>query len=151
MDNQFEIIKLSRKGVLSYTKNLTEKQYNHIPKGFKNNIAWNIGHVLVTQQLLTHRLSGIDCVIDAELIDKFGKGAKPQENYLISDIIAIKSQLISVVEQTQKLYKQGKFKTFKTYYTSVGYTLNNIEEAIAFNNFHEGMHLGIIMSLIKLV
>ncbi len=150
MDNQFEITKLSRKGVLSYTKNLTEKQYNHIPKGFKNNIAWNIGHVLVTQQLLTHRLSGIDCVIDEELIDKFGKGAKPQENYTIADIIAIKSQLISAVEQTQKLYKQGKFKTFKTYYTSVGYTLNNIEEAIAFCNLHEGMHLGIIMSLIKL-
>ncbi|MGB5463369.1 MAG: DinB family protein, partial [Aureibaculum sp.] len=30
-------------------------------------------------------------------------------------------------------------------------TLNNIQDAIEFNNFHEGIHLGYILALKKLV
>ena len=42
-------------------------------------------------------------------------------------------------------------KEYQQYITSQGFSLNNIEEAIQFSNFHEGIHLGIIMSLKKVL
>ena len=35
------------------------------------------------------------------------------------------------------------------YETSTGFVLDSIETAIAFNNLHEGIHLGVIMALTK--
>jgi len=151
MKNQFEIAKLSRNVLLKMTKNLTEIQYNTIPKGFNNNIAWNLGHILVTQQLLTHKLSNVPCSVDEVTIKKFGKGSAPQTNYTLSDIENIKSQLLNTIENTENLYNKGNFKSFNIYPTSLGYTINSLVKAVSFSNFHEGIHLGIIMSIKKLV
>jgi len=151
MKNQFEIAKLSRNVLLKMTKNLTEIQYNIIPKGFNNNIGWNLGHILVTQQLLTHKLSNVPCTVDEMTIKKFGKGSTPQTNYTLSEIDNIKSQLLNTIETTEKLYNKGEFKTFNVYPTSLGYTINTLIETVAFSNFHEGIHVGIILSLKKIV
>ncbi len=151
MDYQFEIAKLSRSVLLGLTKNLTAAQYNFIPKGFNNNIGWNLGHILVTQQLLVHKLSQVALCIDESLIKKFGKGSVPQTDYTSDEIETIKSKLLSTIETTADLYRQGAFKNFNVYPTSLGFTINNVEESIAFSNFHEGIHIGIIMALKKLV
>jgi len=34
---------------------LSEEAYLHMPQGFDNNIAWNLGHIIVTQQSLHYR------------------------------------------------------------------------------------------------
>jgi hypothetical protein len=34
-------------------------QLNNTPEGFKNNIFWNIAHVVATQQLLVYKLSNL--------------------------------------------------------------------------------------------
>ena len=41
----------------------------------------------------------------------------------------------------------GVFSNFTPYTTSYGYTLTCIEDAIHFNNTHEGMHLGVVIAL----
>jgi len=151
MNLQFEITKLNRNILLGLTKNLSLSQYNFIPKGFKNNIAWNLGHILVTQQLLVHKLSNIDCVVDVDTIKKFGKGSVPQTDYTLEEIEALKAQFLTSVDITSDLYDKDTFKTFNVYPTSLGYTINTVEEAIAFSNYHEGIHLGIIIALKKLV
>ncbi|MCF6212945.1 MAG: DinB family protein [Flavobacteriaceae bacterium] len=151
MTHQFEIAKLSRNVLLGLTKNLTEVQYNNIPKGFNNNIAWNLGHILVTQQLLVHKLSDVACVVDKTIIKAFGKGSVPRTDYTLAEIENLKSQMHSAVETTKDLFNRGSFKTFNVYPTSLGYTINNVKDAIAFSNYHEGMHVGIIMALKKLV
>ena len=151
MNPQFDIAKLSRTILLGLTKDLTEAQYNNIPNGFKNNIAWNLGHILVTQQLLVHKLSNIACEVDGETIKKFGKDSVPQTDYTLVAIENLKSQLLSCVEKTKELYTSGTFKTFNVYPTSLGYTINNVEDAIAFSNYHEGIHIGIIIALKKIV
>ena len=48
-------------------------------------------------------------------------------------------------------FDAGIFVTYNEYETSTGLVLDSIETAIAFNNLHEGIHLGVIMALTKLV
>ena len=45
----------------------------------------------------------------------------------------------------------GKFVAFTTYETHIGFHLATFEEAINFNNYHEGIHLGFMMNIRKFV
>ena len=74
MDQQFEILLITRKNVLNSIKDLSIEALTKIPKGFNNNIIWNAAHNLATQQLLVYKLSGQSPVIPGELIDKYRKG-----------------------------------------------------------------------------
>ena len=48
-------------------------------------------------------------------------------------------------------FEAGIFENYKEYPTSTGYVLSSIENAISFNNFHEGIHYGIIRALKKCI
>ena len=67
------------------------------------------------------------------------------------DIKEINDLLISLPDQFATDFQQGKFKEFTPYTTSAGILLNSIEEAIAFNNFHEGIHLGCVLAQKKVL
>jgi len=124
---------------------------NKIPSGFKNNIAWNVAHLLVTQQLLCYKLSGLKCAISNEMVEKFQKGSAP--NYTISEeeFEIIKRQFLQFPIMLNEDYKHGAFKNYSEYTTSVNVTLNSIDDAIDFNLYHEGIHLGVILQLLKFV
>ena len=59
----------------------------------------------------------------------------------------IKSLLLSTIEQTKVDYENGVFKNYTPYTTSLDVTLTTIEEAMSFNTFHEGIHLGYILAM----
>ena len=151
MTKQFDTNRFSRNILLALTQDLSLHQFNAIPKGFNNNIAWNLGHILITQQMLTHGLSGVPFAVDTSLVAMFGKGSKCKINYTLAEIETLKAHFLTAIEATEEAYKNGLFKVYKAYTTSQGFSLNSIEDGIAFSNFHEGMHLGIIMALKKLV
>ena len=77
MKIQFDILRKSRQLVLKLITGLTLEQIHTIPDGFKNNIAWNVVHLVVTQQLLQYKLSGLDCLVPDELIEEDRKGTAP--------------------------------------------------------------------------
>ena len=122
-----------------------------VPDGFRNSIAWNAGHIVVTQQLLHYPLSGLEMYIDNATVDRFRKGTSPDDWESRPDMGPIFKAMIELPERLGDDFAQGRFQKFDEYRTSAGVVLNNIEDAINFNNFHEGIHLGIILSLAKLV
>jgi len=131
---------------------LSTEQLTVIPKGYNNNILWNIGHTIATQQLLVYGLSGEDIRVPKHIIDLYKKGTKPEKPATIEEIDEIKSLLFSTITQLEKDYSNGLFTSFKTYTLSTsGGTLRKVEDAIAFNNFHEGLHLGYSMALIRAI
>mgnify|MGYP003625693660 FL=1 len=89
--------------------------------------------------------------IPLELIDKFKKGSVPDGTATDDEIDMIKGFLFSTIEWAQEDYENGVFKDFVVYETSAKVTLNNVEDAIAFNLFHEGLHLGVVLSLKKVL
>lgn len=107
--------------------------------------------MLVTHQTLLYALSGLPAGIDESLIQKYRKGTFPLEVPSGEEVAKLASLLLETVERSRQDYAEGLFKGFKEYTTSVGITLRSVEDAITFDCFHEGLHLGVIMSLRKVV
>lgn len=142
----FEIQRITRSNMLNLVNDLTIEELTKIPEGFKNNILWNFGHVIITQQLLIYKNSGLTCNVSDYLIQSFGKGSKPID-YNKSILDELKLLLTDLVDQTVFDFKDGAFKDYIVYQTSYNATLKTVEEAIRFNNIHESLHLGYMMSL----
>ena len=151
MKTQFDILRKSRELVLKLINGLTLEQLHTVPEGFKNNIAWNVAHIVVTQQLLHYRMSGKDCLIPDELIDANRKGTVPNQKFSQEEFDEILELLKALPNTLEEDYNEGIFSEYAAYETSTGFVLDSFETAVTFNNFHEALHLGVIMSLKKLV
>ncbi len=151
MQKHFDILIKTRQLLLKITENLSMEQLNKIPQGFKNNIAWNIAHLIVTQQLLCYKFSGLNCLVSEEMIADFQKGTAPNQPISKGEFEAIKMQFLQLPLQLEEDYNKEIFKNYTEYKTSVNITLNSVEDAIMFNTYHEGIHLGIILQLMKFV
>ena len=81
MKIQFDILIKSRELVLKQIDGLSIAQLHEIPQGFKNNIAWNVAHLVVTQQLLIYKMSDVNCLITDDLIKDFKKGTLPSKTF----------------------------------------------------------------------
>ncbi len=136
----------TRKNFINLINGLDIDQLNKIPEGFNNNIIWNFGHIIVTQQLLCNKLSGLPLLVDNETLESFRKGSKPEKSFSTEDLEKLKSLSITNLEALKKDLEQDKFSEYQAYTTSFGISLNNISEAIAFNAMHEAMHLGYVMA-----
>lgn len=148
---QFDILSKNRALVLKVIDGYSIKQLNEIPDGFSNNIAWNIAHLVVTQQLLCYKMSGLPISVSEEMVSRYRKGTKPESDISEDEFEEIKALYINLPIQFEKDYNSGLFKSYEPYTTSVNVTLSDIDSATAFNNFHEGIHLGVILALRKLV
>jgi hypothetical protein len=151
MNSMFAITLRNRNILENFLNNFNLDQLNKIPVGFKNNIFWNIAHVVATQQLLVYKLSKLEMLLPEEWVNEFKKETKPERNYSHEDLDYLKDVLYSTISQTEKDYNENNFKEFINYETTNKFLLNCVEDSIQFNNFHEGMHLGIIMQMKKFV
>lgn len=142
-----DFLRQSRENQISLLKKHQQQIYTQ-PDGFKNTLFWNAAHNLVTLQLLVYKLSGQEMKINDEIINTYRKGTQPVKNNPIDfdQLIALLGESVDWLEQD---IAKGIFTTYTTYPTSYGITLNSHEEAIAFNNIHEGLHLGYMMAMVK--
>ena len=151
MDTQFHILKKSRALTLKAIEGLTLEQLHTIPEGFKNNIAWNVAHLVVTQQLLHYKLSGLNCLCPDELIETHRKGTFPTTTFTQEEFDEVLELFAGLPDTLKEDFEAGLFEDYQEYPTSTGVVLNSMEIAIPFNNFHEGIHYGIIRAIKKLV
>ncbi len=149
MEQTFEINRNSRKIIAPFLEKYTLDQLNLTPTGFNNNLIWNIGHIVVTQQLLVYNLSGLPMLVSDELVKKYKKGTKPEQPVTQAEVDEIKTLMFDLIDQTQADFGSGVFTNYVEYHTSAGYFLKNVEQAIEFNNFHEGIHIGVMLSIRK--
>lgn len=151
MKDAFEINRQTRKNICDYLDGLNEDNINAIPDGFGNNIAWNLGHILVTQQLLEYGLSNTAVRIPKEWISKYKKGSKPDSRVSMEEFEHIKSLFISTIDWAEEDYNLGKFNNFTPYKTSYGFPLNKIEDVLRFVYAHDAFHWGVIASMRKVI
>lgn len=137
-----------RQAIAGATTGLDDEALNRIPQGFNNHIRWNIGHLVVTQQLLCYQLAGLEMAVDADLVTNFRKGSSPKD--WTGDMPSY-GELVELFHALPKQMRQdfdaGRFNDYQEYTTSTGIVLSSIEDAVRFNNIHEGIHLGYILAL----
>ena len=97
--------------------------------------------------MLVYGLSNQPFLVDSELVKTYRKDTKTVHEATETELAEIKTLLFSTVEQTKIDYENDFFKNYKPYTTSLNVTLSTIEEAISFNTFHEGIHLGYILAM----
>ena len=56
---------------------------------------------------------------------------------------------MNTVVWAEEDYQNKIFEEYEEYTTSVKVTLSSVEDAIQFNNYHEGIHLGVVLSQLK--
>ena len=151
MHQTFDITLTSRKVLSHFLKKNTLAQLNTIPEGFNNNIIWNIAHIIVVQQMLVYKLSGLTMVIYDEMVEKYKRGTKPTQDVTQSERDEIQALLLETINQTMVDFDSKIFQNYQEFRSLSGYTMKNIEDALSFNYYHEALHTGVIMSLMKLV
>jgi hypothetical protein len=120
-----------------------------IPDGFSNNVLWNIGHAVVSQQRLHYGASGLPLLVTELQEAQFRKGSSPADWTSQPDIQLLRAQLAETAETLIEDYRGGRFREYREFTTATGPVLRSIEDAIVFNGFHEGYHTGVINALLR--
>jgi hypothetical protein len=149
MNSVFEVQKTIREILLKILDHHSLEQLNKIPSGFNNNLIWNIAHCIASQQVLVYKLSGLPLQVSDEFLSKYSKGTKPEGDVSQSEVDEIRGLLSSTLNQTIKDFEANIFVNYNAYTTSMGFDLKNVDDALNFVNYHEGIHTGIIMSIRK--
>lgn len=151
MHKTFDVTRTSRKVLSQFIENFSLEQLNAIPEGFNNNLIWNIAHIVVTQQRLVYKFSGLPLTISDEIFEKYKGGTKPNGAVSQAEVEEIRSLLFETIDQTEADFNNAIFNNYQEYTTSIGLTIASIEEAISFNNYHEALHTGVMMSIRKFI
>ncbi len=151
MESTFKIWETNRSIYKTFLENYSLEQLNKIPIGFSNNLIWNIGHIIVAQQGLVYRLSGLPMYISTEMVDIYNNGSKPTGTTSQVEADELKVLLFDLLEKTKADFADSKFITYNEFTTSTGFHLASTKDAIQFNNYHEGLHLGFMMNIRKFI
>jgi len=151
MDKSIETIQATRKIFIQLMEGLSIDALNKVPEGFNNNIIWNFGHAIVTQQILCYKLANLPLKIDESYLLKYSKGTKPEKFLDDNELAFLKQQAVSLMDELVVDMEKDVFNNFSSYTTSFNVVLNSIDDAVKFLVMHEGLHLGYAMALKKIV
>jgi len=151
MTSQIRAIRETRSFLLEQLKDLTAEQFNRTAEGFNNNIIWNLGHMIAVQQGICYKRAGLPTLINDDLWHRYKSGSAPWSFISEDEIASIKQLLVITLDQLETDYKKQIFGNYTTWVTRNGVELANIDDGIKFLAFHEGLHSGVIMAIMRSV
>jgi hypothetical protein len=122
-----------------------------VPHGFNNNILWNLGHLVAAQQSICYTKGGLRATVPDDLIAEFKPGTRPDRFFENDKEDLVKELLMTSVDLLLDNYREHYFDGFVPWTNRYGTMLQDIDQAITYLQFHEGLHVGVIMSIRKLV
>jgi uncharacterized damage-inducible protein DinB len=135
-----------RSYVLGVLGNLSEEEAEVIPKGFNNNIRWNLGHIYLDQYLWIQAVTKEKAGVLEQFQTWFGYGTSPANNTPDTPTIdELRNLLKEQPAQIKAQYGERLEEEFPP--TEMG--MHTIEQVLTRTIFHEGMHLQTILDLKK--
>jgi|SRR5690606_20045827 len=148
----FEYIRQSRKVFTELVDGLTIDELNTIPEGFRNNIAWNFGHIVVSTVGLCYRRTQVQPDRQIQFVESYAKGTKPEHWISESEIHTLKSQALNTIDLIEQDYQNGVFATIAPYTTATfGLEMDTIAEVFVMSLAHDNLHLGYATALRKAI
>ncbi len=151
IDFQLSLLEKNRSRMLEIIQDLSLENLLFIPKGFRNNLLWNLGHVLVSQQILCYGKSETPLHIPAYFVALFGKGTHPGQWGGKMEVEELKTWLVETSRLLRSDLEKDRFGKMQPYETSMGLRLSNINDTLAYVVWHEGLHFGTMLAMRKLI
>ena len=133
-------------------QSVKDEQWDIQPEGFHNTIRWNVGHIFVSMESLTHRGVPEYEVSHPEWMSLFAPGTKPSDWTVAPPT---NEQLLTALAEQPARVKEfltGKLDQQMPDVMSIGkfHDMATVEAVIQFAIWHEGIHAGIIFALNKI-
>ena len=151
MNKQIEIIRNTRKYLFDFTADLTVEELNEIPKGFNNNIIWNLTHLISTQQSACYIRAGLKLAVEEKYFIGYKPDTKPDDYFDGAEVDKVKKMFLSTIHQLESDYANNLFANYIPWTNRYGVPIANIDEALGFLPYHEGLHLGYVMALKRMI
>jgi hypothetical protein len=151
MMRAIDTLKNPRKVILDTLSSFSTEQLNKIPAGFNNNIIWNLGHIIASQQGISYKRAGLELTVPESFFDTYKSGSKPERFISEEECNEVKELLFTTLDKLEEDYAAALFGNYTPVMTRYNVELTNIDEALGFLPFHDGLHIGYMMSLRKLV
>jgi uncharacterized damage-inducible protein DinB len=140
----FKQMSLIRSKTIQWIEAVNPAIIDTVPANFNNSIHWHVGHILIVQDRLTLRLSGLEIGLSETYVGWFGNGTKPADWAAQPPSVEILLQQLK--EQTERIQKQltGKLTD------KLALPFQNMDivgESLSYSLYHEGMHLGYMTAL----
>ena len=149
MKESIDIMRGARLFLINLIEGISIERLNEIPDGFNNNLVWNFGHVIATQQILCYRNAGVKPVIEDEFIEKYKTGTRPEGFLDEKGFEILKKYLLQTIDKFEEDSATNMFENYKAFdlKSYPGVRLKNIGDAAKFVSFHDGLHVGYSMAL----
>lgn len=144
--------KYSRTSTLILLNKFPEKKWDIQPEGFPNTFRWNAGHIFCTAEDYLNEADNDYKITNPEWFDLFLDGTRPSE--WPEDVPSAKEIIEALKAQQQRIFEyfQGKLKQEASKTRDVnGLMLNNIESSLQFVTWHEGIHIGVLNAMTKIL
>lgn len=151
LDDTLYIWETNRQWMLNLLESHSLEQLNKIPTGCNNNLIWQVGHSVVTQQRILYMATKLPSNVSSELMNKYKPGTKPDGNASQAEVDEIKKLATSLITQAKQDIADGQFVNEPNFTTTTGFHINSLQRAFEFNNYHEGLHLGMMVILQRLL
>lgn len=148
---EYFILRASRNRLLQIIERNNKDILFKIPEGFNNNIIWQIGHCITSQQRHMYMRSGLPMYISKEFEEAFKIGSCPLSWENTPDIEEVKHALINTVNKLELDLESKIFTNYTPFQLPIGFQINNHVEALQAANYHEAEHSGIILTYLKLL
>lgn len=149
----FSELTFIRNVTIRIANELTQKQIEKTPEGFPHNIHWNLGHIYVISERFYSRITNTSPHFPDNIDTYFNPGTAPTK---WDSAVPSVETIVQLLENQLKRYIEIDSsnldkKVQEPYTTSTGFTLSTPHEFIRFGFYHEGMHIGMMKSILKLV
>ncbi len=144
----FKQLESYRRLVLGVLEDVSEEKAEIIPKGFNNNIRWNLGHLYLDQYLWIQAVTKEETVVPKEFNQWFGFGTSPQDfTSETPSFVELKDLLEKQPHEIKNEYGHRLEEEFPP--TEMG--MHTIKQVLIRTIFHEGMHLQTILDIKKVM
>ncbi|KIL42205.1 hypothetical protein SD70_01210 [Gordoniibacillus kamchatkensis] len=145
----FKQLRFVRGNTILQVTGMSEEKTCIVPRGFNNNVLWNLGHILLIHEKFSFALTNEKMELPNHFAELFATGTKPENWGMqvpgLDEIILLLSNQIDRIEQSLKHRLEEELE--KQFVTSTGLELSTVKECLSFCLYHEGMHFATIKAI----
>lgn len=146
-----EILRASRTRLFNLIETTSYDILFRIPEGFNNNIIWQIGHCITSQQRHMYMRSGLPMYISKDFMESFKIGSSPATWKITPDVNVVKHLLIDTVNRLESDLESSLFVNYEPFELPIGFQVKNHFQALQAAIYHEAEHSGMIFTYLKLL